>query len=127
MARPSGLPWRGRWPPTPTLLLLDEPLAGLDVAGAAMARAVLRRAHAGGSRPTLLITHDLLDVLALADRVLVLDVGRIAESGRVGRGAGRAPQLIRRARFAGLNLVRGVLAGPACCAPTTGRSGWSRR
>ncbi|HPX36107.1 MAG TPA: ATP-binding cassette domain-containing protein [Mycobacterium sp.] len=95
----------------PDVLLLDEPLAGLDVAGAAMARAVLRRALAGGSRPALLITHDLLDVLALADRVLVLDAGRIAETGPVGRVLA-APRSSFGARFAGLNLVRGVLAGP---------------
>ncbi|MGV1086376.1 MAG: sulfate/molybdate ABC transporter ATP-binding protein [Mycobacterium sp.] len=95
----------------PEVLVLDEPLAGLDVAGAATARAVLRRVLTGGPRPALLITHDLLDVLALADRILVLDAGRIAETGPVGRVLA-APRSTFGARIAGLNLVRGVLAEP---------------
>lgn len=95
----------------PEVLLLDEPLAGLDVAGAATARAVLRRVLTDGSRPVLLITHDLLDVLALADRVLVIEGGRIAEAGPTGRVLA-SPRSGFGARIAGLNLVRGVLAGP---------------
>ncbi len=95
----------------PDVLILDEPLAGLDVAGATAVRGVLRRLLSSGSRPTVLITHDLLDVLALADRVLVLEAGRVAETGPVGRVLG-APRSGFGARFAGLNLIRGVLAGP---------------
>lgn len=95
----------------PEVMLLDEPLAGLDVRGAAALRSVLREALTGGSRPTVLITHDLLDVLALADRVLVLEDGRTAESGPVGQVLA-APRSAFGARIAGLNLVRGVLAGP---------------
>ena len=94
----------------PEVLILDEPLAGLDVAGAAAVRGVLRQALSTGSRPTVLITHDLLDVLALADQVLVLEAGRVAETGPVGRVLS-APRSGFGARFAGLNLIRGVLAG----------------
>src|ERR1700738_894572 len=65
----------------PDVLLLDEPLAGLDVAAATAMRKVLRRVLARDNRSAVLITHDLLDVLTLADRVLVLEAGRIAESG----------------------------------------------
>ena len=95
----------------PDVLVLDEPLAGLDVAGAAAVRAPLRRGLADGVRPVVLITHDLLDVLALADRVLVLEDGRVAESGPVA-GVLAAPRSRFGARFAGVNLVRGAMSGP---------------
>lgn len=93
----------------PEVLLLDEPLAGLDVAGAAAVRAVLRAviaADSGGRRSAVLVTHDLLDVFALADRVLVLESGRVAEIGRTAEILG-TPRSAFGARIAGLNLVGG--------------------
>ncbi len=99
----------------PQVLLLDEPLAGLDVAVAASVRALLRRVSSAG-RATVLITHDLLDVLTLADRVMVLDAGGVAEIGAVGDVLA-APRSTFGARIAGVNVVRGVAAGPdAVCA-----------
>ena len=95
----------------PEVLILDEPLSGLDVSAAATARALLRKVFAAGSRPVLLITHDVLDVLALADRVMVLDGGRVVEIGSVGPVLA-APRSGFGARIAGVNLVRGVVAGP---------------
>lgn len=98
----------------PEVLLLDEPLSGLDVAAAASVRTVLRDVlgdEGTGARPVVLITHDLLDVLGLADRVLVLEDGRIAESGAVADVLA-APRSGFGARIAGVNLVRGVLTGP---------------
>ncbi|AKK28075.1 sulfate/molybdate ABC transporter ATP-binding protein [Mycobacterium sp. EPa45] len=94
----------------PEVLLLDEPLAGLDVAVAASVRALLRRVSSESGRATLLITHDLLDVLTLADRVLVLDDGRVAEIGAVGEVLA-APRSMFGARIAGVNVVRGVADG----------------
>lgn len=90
----------------PDVLLLDEPLAGLDVAAAAAVRAVLRTVIGGGRRTTVLVTHDLLDVFALADRVLVLEAGRVAELGRVTEVLA-APRSTFGARIAGVNVVRG--------------------
>ncbi len=89
----------------PRLLLLDEPLAALDVAAVPLLRRVLRRVLA--ERSTILVTHDVLDALLLCDRVVVLDQGRVVE-------AGQTEQVIQhpRTRFtadlAGLNLVRGI-------------------
>ncbi|MCB0933916.1 MAG: ATP-binding cassette domain-containing protein [Mycobacterium sp.] len=93
----------------PDVLVLDEPLAGLDVAGAAALRAVLGTVMAQGS-PVILITHDLLDVLALADRVLVIEGGRVAEAGTA-RAVLAAPRSRFAARFAGVNLISGILVG----------------
>lgn len=95
----------------PDVLLLDEPLAGLDVSVAASVRAVLRRVAAAEGRATVLITHDLLDVLTLADRVMVLEDGRVAEIGAVADVLA-APRSRFGARIAGVNVVRGVLDGP---------------
>jgi molybdate transport system ATP-binding protein len=94
----------------PDVLLLDEPLAGLDVAAASAMRKVLRRVLCREGRAAVLITHDLLDVLTLADRVLVLESGHIAESGSTPTILA-APRSRFGARFAGVNLVGGTAGG----------------
>jgi molybdate transport system ATP-binding protein len=95
----------------PDVLLLDEPLAGLDVGVAAAMRKVLRQVLARDGRSAVLVTHDLLDVVTLADRVVVMEAGRIVESGTATEVLA-APRSFFGARFAGVNLVTGTLAGP---------------
>jgi len=63
----------------PRLLLLDEPFGSLDASVVPVMRSLLSRVLA--ERTVLLVTHDPLDALALADRVIVLDSGRIVEEG----------------------------------------------
>jgi molybdate transport system ATP-binding protein len=92
----------------PDVLLLDEPLAGLDVAAAAAIRAVLRTVVNRDRRAVILITHDLLDVFTLADRVLVIESGKIAEIGSVANVLA-APRSHFGARIAGVNLVNGTI------------------
>lgn len=92
----------------PDVLLIDEPLTGLDVAVATSVRSVLRRAVTQTGRATVVITHDLLDVLALADQVLVLEDGRVAEIGPVASVLA-APRSGFGAQIAGVNLVRGTV------------------
>jgi len=92
----------------PEVLLLDEPLAGLDVAAAGAVRTLLRRVLTRGGRPAVLVTHDLLDVLTLADRVAVLEGGRIVEAGPAAALLA-APRSAFGARLAGVNLVRGTV------------------
>jgi molybdate transport system ATP-binding protein len=91
----------------PDVLLLDEPLAGLDVGAATAMRKVLRRVLARDGRSAVLITHDLLDVLTLADRVVVVEGGRIVESGSAATVLA-TPRSRFGARFAGVNLVGGT-------------------
>ena len=92
----------------PDVLLLDEPLAGLDIAAAAAVRGLLKGVLARDGRAALLVSHELLDVLTLADRVLVLESGRVVEDGPVTRVLA-APRSHFAARFAGVNLVRGTI------------------
>ena len=63
----------------PRLLLLDEPMAALDVAVAPAVRQMLRQVLA--DRSAVIVTHDVLDALLLADRVLVMEDGHVVEEG----------------------------------------------
>lgn len=90
----------------PDLLLLDEPLAALDVDAAPAIRALLRRVLAADGRTTILVTHDPLDALVLADHVVVLAAGRITEDGPT-RDVLARPRTAFTARIAGLNLIPG--------------------
>ncbi|WP_454730052.1 ABC transporter permease [Cellulosimicrobium protaetiae] len=102
----------------PRVLLLDEPLASLDVGVAQHVRSVLHHAQRDRPRTTLLVTHDLLDVLLLADRVVVLEDGRVVEDGPVDRVLTR-PRSRFAARLAGVNLLVGRVAHVAVPEPVT--------
>jgi molybdate transport system ATP-binding protein len=88
----------------PRLLLLDEPLAALDVAVAAEVRGML--AQVLGDRTTVLVTHDVLDAYLLADRVAVLHEGRVVEHGETRRVLER-PRHPFTADLSGLTLLTG--------------------
>ena len=88
----------------PDLLLLDEPLAALDIHAAPMLRRLLKRVLAG--RRAIVITHDVLDALMLADRAIVLEGGRVTEEGPV-REVLERPRSRFAAGLAGLNLLTG--------------------
>ena len=91
--------------PEPRLLLLDEPLAALDVAVAPTLRRMLRTVLA--SRSAIVVTHEVLDALTLADRVVVLGDGGIVEQGATAEVLQR-PRHPFTAGLAGLNLLTGV-------------------
>ena len=96
--------------PDPDLLLLDEPLAALDVDAAPALRSLLRRIVRDRKQTALLVTHSALDALVLADRVVVLTEGRVVETGPA-RDVLARPRSPFTARIAGLDLVPGVVAG----------------
>jgi molybdate transport system ATP-binding protein len=89
----------------PRVLLLDEPLAALDVAVAPTIRRMLRRVLEG--RTAVLVTHEVLDALTLADRVIVLNRGRVVEHGVTSEVLER-PRHPFTAELAGLNLLTGT-------------------
>jgi molybdate transport system ATP-binding protein len=89
----------------PRLLLLDEPLSALDVAVASALRRMLRRVLEG--RTAIIVTHDILDAFTLADRVVVMDGGRIVDSGPT-RAVLDRPSNEFTAGLAGLDLLTGT-------------------
>jgi molybdate transport system ATP-binding protein len=98
--------------PRPRLLLLDEPLSALDAGSRAGLRSQLRRLVADYDGCCLAVTHDPLDALVLADRIAVLEDGRIVQSGTPAEVA-RHPRTDHVARLVGLNLYRGTGVGTA--------------
>lgn len=92
----------------PRLLLLDEPLAALDVRTRSDVRRDLRDLLAGYAGMRLLVTHDPIDAYALADRVVVLEDGRVAQSGTLA-DVTMHPRSRYVADLVGLNLLRGEM------------------
>ena len=95
--------------PGPDVLLLDEPLAALDPTTRSEVRADLRRHLAGFGGIRLVVTHDPVDAAVLADRVIVLDAGRVAQTGTPAEMTAR-PRTPWIAEFAGTNLFAGTAA-----------------
>ncbi len=94
----------------PDLVLLDEPLAALDVEARASTRRFLTEHLATVTGPRILITHDPTDAFSMADRIDVIENGRIVQRG--------TPESIRRqpatpyvASLSGVNLFRGRAHG----------------
>jgi molybdate transport system ATP-binding protein len=94
----------------PRMLLLDEPLAALDARTRLEVRGELRRHLTAFGGPSLLVTHDPLEALVLADRVLVLEHGRVVQEGTPAEVA-RRPATEYVARLVGLNLYAGTATG----------------
>jgi molybdate transport system ATP-binding protein len=90
----------------PQLLLLDEPLAALDAGARAEVRRDLRRHLGSFDGASLLVTHDPVEAMLLADRLLVLEGGRIVQSGSAEELRAR-PRSSYIAGLVGLNLFRG--------------------
>ena len=90
----------------PDLLLLDEPLAALDAGTRASVRSLLRRHLADFHGAVVMVTHDPMDAMVLADRVVVLEDGHAVQSGTPGDVA-RRPESAYVAQLVGVNMLRG--------------------
>ena len=90
----------------PDVLILDEPTAALDVEATAQVSAVLRERLTGAGITTLLVSHDIAEVLSLASRMIVMGEGRVVEEGEPARVLA-SPSSVFAARLAGLNIVSG--------------------
>jgi molybdate transport system ATP-binding protein len=93
----------------PRLLLLDEPLASVDASARVELRRTLRAQLAEHRRVRLLVTHDPLEAAALAERVVILENGRVVQHGTF-REVTERPRSDWAARMVGLNLLRGDAA-----------------
>ncbi|MFI9343641.1 ABC transporter ATP-binding protein [Streptomyces sp. NPDC052773] len=94
----------------PRLLLLDEPLAALDARTRLEVRARLRHHLADFEAVAVLVTHDPLDAMVLADRLVVVEHGRIVQEGTPAEIA-RRPRTDYVAQLVGLNLYKGTADG----------------
>lgn len=92
----------------PLALLLDEPFAQLDVRTAAALRDVVRQQVRASGAATVLVTHDALDALTLADDVVVLVDGEVVERGRPADVLGD-PSHPFTAALGGTNLLVGTV------------------
>jgi molybdate transport system ATP-binding protein len=92
----------------PAMLLLDEPLAALDVATRRQVRRDLRGHLAGYDGVRILVTHDPLDAYALADRVAIVDAGRLVQVGTIADITAH-PRSRYVADLIGTNLIAGDL------------------
>jgi molybdate transport system ATP-binding protein len=94
----------------PRLLLLDEPLAALDATTRIDVRRDLRNHLDMFAGPRLLVTHDPIDAMILADRVIVLEHGNITQAGTLSELRAH-PRSEYAANLIGVNLYRGTLNG----------------
>jgi molybdate transport system ATP-binding protein len=90
----------------PSLLLLDEPLSALDPAMRRQLQDELKRLHAAFGTTTVIVSHDISEVLRLATRVLHLDEGRVVGDGSPAQALGFHES------DAGLSLVGEHVEGP---------------
>jgi molybdate transport system ATP-binding protein len=113
----------------PKLLLLDEPLAALDVSTKTDVRRLLREVLRQSSAANVLVTHDLLDAVALSDRMVVIEDGGIVQTGTPAEVTAQ-PRSQYVADLVGVNLLRGTTQGTLlevdgggkliCAEPTAG-------
>ncbi|GAA3856564.1 ABC transporter ATP-binding protein [Saccharothrix violaceirubra] len=96
----------------PDVLLLDEPLAALDAGTRLHVRAELGRHLDTFGGCALLVTHDPVDAMVLADRLVVLEHGTVVQEGPPVEVA-RRPRTDYVADLVGLNLHRGTARGTA--------------
>ncbi|GAA5063013.1 ABC transporter ATP-binding protein [Nocardia callitridis] len=94
----------------PRLLLLDEPLAALDASTRMRVRSDLAHHLGAYAGHTVLVTHDPLDAMVLADRIVILERGTVVQSGPPAEVA-RHPRSDYVAKLVGLNLFRGNARG----------------
>ena len=91
----------------PEALLLDEPLASLDVTSRAETRRLLMEHLDAFPGPRLLITHEPTEAFLMADRVAIIEAGHIVQVGDPDE-IRRSPRTPYAADLAGINLIRGV-------------------
>ncbi|QYH36728.1 sulfate/molybdate ABC transporter ATP-binding protein [Salinibacterium sp. M195] len=103
----------------PDVLLFDEPMAALDIQNASLVRTLLRErltdrhstlpGHVSGRlAATIIVTHDVVDAMVLADRVAIMEEGKIVDIGGADRVL-RQPASPFAAALVNLNLLNGIV------------------
>ncbi|HEX6311076.1 MAG TPA: ABC transporter ATP-binding protein, partial [Acidimicrobiia bacterium] len=104
----------------PHLVLLDEPLAALDATTRVETRRELRRHLASYPGVRVLVTHDPIEAMALGDRIVIVEDGRVVQDGAPAEVRAR-PRSRYVADFVGVNLVRGRGDGAGIALANGGR------
>jgi molybdate transport system ATP-binding protein len=94
--------------PQPDLLLLDEPTSALDVRARGRIRALIGETLARFAGIRLLVTHDPVEAMTLGDRLVVVEEGRVSQTGTPGE-LRDAPRTSYIAELVGLNMFAGLL------------------
>jgi len=93
---------------SPLLLLLDEPLSALDVSSRTTIRALLRRELASFGGVAIVVTHDPVDAMTLAEKLVLVEEGRVTQTGAPDE-IRAAPRTAYAADLVGVNLFIGRL------------------
>jgi iron(III) transport system ATP-binding protein len=97
---------------SPSLLLLDEPLSALDARVRVRLRDEIKTLQRRLGITTVMVTHDQEEALAMADRIVVMNRGRVEQAGSPAEIYGR-PASAFVADFVGeMNMIEAVVAGP---------------
>jgi sn-glycerol 3-phosphate transport system ATP-binding protein len=110
----------------PQAFLFDEPLSNLDAKLRVQMRAEIRRLHNRLKATSIFVTHDQVEAMTLADMVVVMNSGRIEQTGKPTE-VYRLPATRFVATFIGspaMNLVPGKVAGPGLVETDGGRIGF---
>ena len=106
----------------PSVLLLDEPLTALDPETKANVADELSRHLREASPTAILVSHDVADVMGLADRIAVMEAGRIRQVGTAAELV-QAPASPFVAAFAGVNYFEGRAMARGHLTEVVARSG----
>ena len=96
----------------PELLILDDPLGRLETRARDEIRDEVRRLHAETGLTTLVLTADPREALSLADRLAVMDLGKIVQAGPPGEVYNRPADAFVARLLGPTNLVQGQVEGP---------------
>lgn len=107
----------------PRLLVLDEPLSALDAGARPEIRRLLGRVLASFDGAKVLVTHDPTEAATLADRIVILEAGRVTQTGTP-EDIRRRPRTRYAADLVGVNLLAGRLAASGAEVTLVG-DGWS--
>jgi iron(III) transport system ATP-binding protein len=95
----------------PQVILLDEPLSNLDAKLRAEMREEIERLHATTRITFIYVTHDQVEALTLADRMIVMNQGRVAAMGRPADLYHRPPNLFCAEFLGEANILEGRVVG----------------
>lgn len=95
---------------SPQVLVLDEPMAALDVPSRSQMRALLRERAKARAITVVMVSHDLVDIASLSDAVAVMDAGKLITQGPTTEILS-TPSTEFVASLTGASLLNGTLAG----------------